>query len=209
MCAARMPDPEVVIVGSGISGALIAKVLATAGRRVLIIEAGEQMPPDINGYMTRFLNASAKVPESPYPPDLFDSKGLVDPSTVNAGRPTVLSLGAKGKFGDWQDPKQSYLIQHGPLAFGSTYERINGGTVLNRVPHEAFAELEMRAFDPAVLREAGEAAGNIARAISSPGEAVITVDCLGLSPAWPADDATMRLFAHCHAAASDLGGKVA
>ena len=93
MCAARMPDPEVVIVGSGISGALIAKVLATAGRRVLIIEAGEQMPPDINGYMTRFLNASAKVPESPYPPDLFDSKGLVDPSTVNAGRPTVLSLG--------------------------------------------------------------------------------------------------------------------
>ena len=47
---------------------------------------------------------------------------------MNAGRPTVLSLGGKGKFGDWQDPKQSYLIQNGPLAFGSTYERINGGT---------------------------------------------------------------------------------
>jgi choline dehydrogenase-like flavoprotein len=128
MCAARMPDPDVVIVGSGIAGALIAKVLATNGKKVLILEAGEQLPPDINGYMNRFLNAIAKVPESPYPPELFNSEGLVDPSNVNAGRPTVLSLGARYRFGDWQDPKQSYLIQHGPLAFGSTYERINGGT---------------------------------------------------------------------------------
>ncbi len=87
------------------------------------------MPPDINGYMDRFLTATAKVPESPYPPELFDPKGeLTDPATVNAGRPTVLSLGAKGKFGDFSDPKQSYLVQNGPLAFASTYERINGGT---------------------------------------------------------------------------------
>jgi choline dehydrogenase-like flavoprotein len=130
MCAERIRDPDVVIVGSGISGALIAKVLATAGKKVLILEAGEPMPPDVNGYMDRFLDAISKVPESPYPPELSGPKGnLVDPATVNAGRPTVLSLGAKGKFGDWQDPKQSYLIQKGPLAFGSTYERINGGTV--------------------------------------------------------------------------------
>jgi glucose dehydrogenase len=128
MCAERIRDPDVVIVGSGIAGALIAKVLATAGKKVLILEAGEQLPPDINGYMDRFLKAKSKVPESPYPPELFDSKGLTDPRTVNAGRPTVLSLGARYKFGDWQDPKQAYLIQQGPLAFGSTYERINGGT---------------------------------------------------------------------------------
>src|ERR1700730_1569370 len=128
MCAARMPDPDVVIVGSGIAGALIAKVLATNGKKVLILEAGEQLPPDINAYMNRSLNATAKVRESPYPPELFNSEGLVDPSNVNAGRPTVLSLGARYRFGDWQDPKQSYLIQNGPLAFGSTYERINGGT---------------------------------------------------------------------------------
>ena len=30
------------------------------------------MPPDINDYMDRFLRATAKVPESPYPPELFD-----------------------------------------------------------------------------------------------------------------------------------------
>jgi choline dehydrogenase-like flavoprotein len=128
MCAERIRDPDVVIVGSGVAGTLIAKVLATGGKKVLILEAGEEMPPDINGYMDRFLNATAKVPESPYPPELFGADGLTDPGTVNAGRPTVLSLGAKGKFGDWQDPKQAYLIQKGPLAFGSTYERINGGT---------------------------------------------------------------------------------
>jgi choline dehydrogenase-like flavoprotein len=129
MDAQTMRDPDVVIVGSGIAGALIAKVLATGGKKVLILEAGEAMPPDINGYMDRFLNATAKVPESAYPPELFGANGLTDPGTVNAGRPTVLSLGPKGKFGDWQDPKQAYLIQKGPLAFASTYERINGGTV--------------------------------------------------------------------------------
>jgi glucose dehydrogenase len=129
MCAERIRDPDVVIVGSGIAGALIAKVLATGGRKILILEAGESLPPDINGYMDRFLKAKAKVPESPYPPELFDEKDhLTDPATVNAGRPTVLSLGAKDRFGDFSDPKQSYLVQNGPLAFASTYERINGGT---------------------------------------------------------------------------------
>src|SRR5262249_54373638 len=71
-------------------------------------------------------SASAKVPESPYTPEIFDEDGkkLRDPSTVKAGRPTVLSL-----FGhNWKDPKQSYLIQKGPRPFGSTYDRITGGT---------------------------------------------------------------------------------
>src|SRR5262245_4972679 len=113
MCAVRIPNPDAVIVGSGIAGALIAKVLATAGKKVVILEGGEDMPPDINDYMTRFLSATAKVPESPYPPALFTGDKLTDPATVNAGRPTVLSLGPKGQFGDWSDPKQSYLIQTG------------------------------------------------------------------------------------------------
>jgi glucose dehydrogenase len=48
-----------------------------------------------------------------------------DPATINAGRPTVLTLGKD----NWKNAKQSYLIQDGQLPFGSTYERINGGTV--------------------------------------------------------------------------------
>ena len=78
--------------------------------------------------MERFYSASAKVPESPYTPALFDAKGLVDPATVNAGRPTVLSLNPRGGFGDWTDPRQSYLIQTGPRPFSSTYDRLAGGT---------------------------------------------------------------------------------
>jgi len=135
MCAERMPNPDVLIVGSGIAGALIAWRLGHAGKKVLILEAGEALPADINGYMNTFLEARAKVPESPYPPALFAGKDLSNPRNVNAGRPTVLSLegrpkpGEGKKFGDWQDPEQAYLIQKGPLPFGSTYERINGGTV--------------------------------------------------------------------------------
>jgi len=129
MCAEIIRDFDAVIVGCGIAGVLIAKVLGNAGKKVLILEAGAEMPPDINDYMNRFLMAKAKVPESPYTPELFTNGKLTDPSRVNAGRPTVLSLNGKDKFGDWRDPKQSYLIQKGPLAFSSTYERINGGTV--------------------------------------------------------------------------------
>ena len=46
--------------------------------------------------MTRFYSAAAKVPESPYTPEIFGPNGLSDPNKVNAGRPTVLSTGAKG-----------------------------------------------------------------------------------------------------------------
>jgi choline dehydrogenase-like flavoprotein len=40
----------------------------------------------------------------------------------------VLTLNPNGTFGGWQNPKQAYLIQKGPLAFASTYERVNAGT---------------------------------------------------------------------------------
>jgi glucose dehydrogenase len=119
---------DVVIVGSGFAGALIANELGKAHKKVLVLEAGAGVPPNINDYMTRFYSAAAKVPESPYTPEIFGPNGLSDPNKVNAGRPTVLSTGAKGGFGDWTDPNQSYLIQKGPFPFSSTYDRVAGGT---------------------------------------------------------------------------------
>lgn len=83
--------------------------------------------------------------------------------------------------------------------------RIQGGTVLNRVPHEASAELEVRAFDPAVLRDAGAALDAIAMADPGKSRVRIAVECLGLSPAWPADERTLELFARWRDAASELG----
>jgi glucose dehydrogenase len=116
---------DAVIVGAGFSGAMIAKQLALAGKHVLILESGADIPVNVNEFMERFYTSSAKVPEIPYTPALFDAGGkLNDPTKLNAPRPTVLTLDAA----NWKDPKQSYLIQKGPLAFASTYERIGGGT---------------------------------------------------------------------------------
>jgi glucose dehydrogenase len=126
---------DVVIVGSGFAGALIAHELGKAKKSVIILEAGAGVPPNINEYMNRFYMASAKVPESPYTPEVFGPAGLNDPNEVNAGRPTVLSLlgdpgppGGDPGFGFWKDPKQSYLIQTGESPFASTYDRVAGGT---------------------------------------------------------------------------------
>src|SRR6476660_2249078 len=128
MAAESDVEWDVVIVGSGFAGALIANELGKAHKKVLVLEAGAGVPPNINAYMRRFYSAAAKVPESPYTPEIFGPKGLSDPNKVNAGRPTVLSTGAKGGFGDWTDPNQSYLIQKGPFPFSSTYDRVAGGT---------------------------------------------------------------------------------
>ena len=67
---------DVVIVGSGISGAVMAKTLTQAGKTVLLLEAGltAGINLDRNGdyqnyvdYLNTFYTASAKVPNSPYP----------------------------------------------------------------------------------------------------------------------------------------------
>jgi len=125
MAAESNVEWDVAIVGSGFAGALIANELGKRRKKVVLLEAGEGIPPNINDYMKRFYSASAKVPESPYTPEIFDADGrLRDPSMVKAGRPTVLSLAGH----NWRDPKQSYLIQKGPRPFGSTYDRIAGGS---------------------------------------------------------------------------------
>jgi glucose dehydrogenase len=119
---------DVVIVGAGVCGALIAKQLGLAGKKVLILEAGAGIPKDIGNFMQRFYLTVAKVPESPYTPEVFDPPGtlnLTDPSTQNAGRPNTMTLDAS----TWQNPHKAYLVQEGPLPFSSTYERIAGGTM--------------------------------------------------------------------------------
>jgi glucose dehydrogenase len=120
---------DVVIVGSGIAGALVAKRLGLTGKRVLILEAGASVPPNFNDYMKRFYSAAAKVPEVPYTPEIFAAGGeFFDPAVVNAGRPTVLTL---SRFQNtWMDPKKTYCIPDpkGAFPFASTYDRVAGGT---------------------------------------------------------------------------------
>src|SRR5437879_10739301 len=105
---------EVAIVGSGFAGSLIANELSKKGIKVVILEAGPSLQPNINDALERYYEASAKVPESPYPPAILDDENgkVIDPKNIAAGRPSSLTVGGSKKAGDtkpptWQDQNQA------------------------------------------------------------------------------------------------------
>ncbi len=106
---------DVVIVGAGLAGSIIAYQLGRAGKKVLVLDSGVGVPVSREAYMERFYTELAKTPESPYP------------DNPNAPRATVLQLGGNGA---WRNATKSYLDQsESPLPFSSTYERRAGGTM--------------------------------------------------------------------------------
>jgi choline dehydrogenase-like flavoprotein len=151
---ADQPQYDVVIVGAGVAGSIIASELAAAGKRVLILEAGQGVPDNRSAYMDNFYLSNAKTPESPYPP-LGPPLGL-QPGKEATPRPTILGLI------NWKDPEKSYLIQPVPmtpkpqnLPFASTTERIGGGTTwhwlgtsLRLVPHDLEMHSYYKVFEP-------------------------------------------------------------
>ncbi len=61
---------DAVVVGGGISGAIIADELSRAGKRVLVLEAGIGQDHSLDGYegyLERFYAAASKDNQSPYP----------------------------------------------------------------------------------------------------------------------------------------------
>ncbi|AHL31527.1 dehydrogenase [Pseudomonas brassicacearum] len=113
---------DVVIVGAGLAGSIIAYQLGMAGVDVLVLESGPEIPANRAQYLERFYTATLKTPESPYPP-VSTLDPWRDPTKENAPRATIADL-IKG----WNDHAVSYLVQKGPLPFNSTYERVGGGT---------------------------------------------------------------------------------
>ena len=94
-------DADVVVVGAGIAGALVAARLAAAGVKVTVLEAGPRV--DRGAAVVQFYNALVKVPECAYP------------NTAYAPHPRSDNLDA-------------YYVQTGPQKFSSTYLRQVGGT---------------------------------------------------------------------------------
>ncbi|MCB1500914.1 MAG: GMC family oxidoreductase [Bauldia sp.] len=92
---------DVIIVGSGISGAIMAARLAASGVKVAILEAGKSV--DRQDAVETYWNALIKVPECPYPP------------VPEAMHPISNDLDF------WYD-------QTGPDKFASTYIKVVGGT---------------------------------------------------------------------------------
>ena len=114
---------DVVIVGAGIAGAILAKQLAANGRKVLILDSGRdfRQGPSRDSYLQRYYTAMAKVPEAPYPPELYAPNA----QTLQIGN---YQHGPKDSL-VLKSGTTSYLDQKGPLPFSSTYERLAGGTV--------------------------------------------------------------------------------
>ena len=88
---------------------------------------------------------------------------------------------------------------------------ISGGGPINRVPHAAACEVNIRAFDPLVLEEAVAAIMNFqnepatVRAASDDFPCSVQVKVLSRNPAWPPSPETGRLLTIWKSAAAEAG----
>lgn len=98
---------DVVVVGAGIAGVLLARRLADHGRRVLIVEAAVADNLSLQGfqsYVQRFQAADRKHANAPFP--------------VNRNAPSPTDLG-------------DHFVENGPMPLGGSYTRVLGGTTLH------------------------------------------------------------------------------
>ncbi|MFF6883392.1 GMC family oxidoreductase [Streptomyces sp. NPDC012421] len=109
---------DVIVVGAGVAGSLVAHRLGLAGRRVLVLEAG---PAEAAGGdesaadpLTTYLTAAGRLP---------GSRRTADPA---APWPEVTDL--VGSEGTPAFRAAGPLPQDGPLPYASGYLRVNGGT---------------------------------------------------------------------------------
>ncbi|WP_294534906.1 GMC family oxidoreductase [uncultured Rhodoblastus sp.] len=112
-------DYDAIVVGSGISGAIIANELAQAGKRVLIVEAAPETDRTYEGYteyLNHFYGQSAKDNQSPFP---------INP---NAATPRGSEL---RKLDPLETNSSSYIVQSGPYVSDTVYTRVFGGTSIH------------------------------------------------------------------------------
>jgi choline dehydrogenase-like flavoprotein len=134
---ASLIEYDAVIIGAGVSGAIIANALVQKMKdiRVLILEAGPGDDFSIRGYdsyVNRFYSAVFKGSNSPYR------------ANPNANMPVEtdfrqLSYGRTDSAG--------YVVQRGPVVLDGTYARVTGGTTMHwqgNVPRMLPEDFEMR-----------------------------------------------------------------
>lgn len=113
---ASATEYDVVVIGSGVSGSIIAKQLGQNGFRVLVVEAGpgnEITLADYEATVRRFYSAVSKDNNSPHPENL------------NAPMPRSYET---QKLQPGSPNTRGYFVQKGPYEIDSTYARVLGGT---------------------------------------------------------------------------------
>lgn len=99
-------DADLIVIGSGVSGGLVASAVAKAGKSVIVLEAGPRVKrADI---VETFRNAPVKL-------------SLANMKLQGAGSPFPNLPHAPSTYGD-------YLEQTGPVKYGTAYLRVVGGT---------------------------------------------------------------------------------
>jgi len=115
-----MADYDVVIVGAGPVGAILARGLGADGASVLVLEAGPAVGRTWAEYQSnveQFRSAGIKVPNSPY----YSPPYAPSPNVLDIRKLTPGSL----------PDDTGYFVQDGPLPFGSDYVRSQGGAMLH------------------------------------------------------------------------------
>ncbi len=110
---------QVVIVGSGVAGAILAKELCQKNYSVLMVEAGTGDPLSFQqhlDYVERYQTATIKIPNAPFP----NSANAPQPMETDVAPVPAGQVSAKG-----------YFVQSGPYPFASTFTRRVGGTSLH------------------------------------------------------------------------------
>lgn len=106
-------DADVIVVGAGVNGALLAKRLTKQGIRVMLLESGPgtawEFESYTNHHLESFFTAATKSVESPWP------------AAVGAPQPDTSDV----RLG------QGYFVQNGPDPYGSSYSRTLGGSTLH------------------------------------------------------------------------------
>jgi choline dehydrogenase-like flavoprotein len=110
---------DVVIIGSGIAGAILANELGRSGKSVLVLEAGAATGSTLDGYqeyLARYYATAYKDNQSPYP--------------INQDVPMPRSTDAR-KITPGIPETSGYLVQNGPFGTDTTYTRVFAGTSMH------------------------------------------------------------------------------
>ncbi|MBO9197859.1 GMC family oxidoreductase [Rhizobium sp. 16-449-1b] len=99
-------DADLIVIGSGVMGGIVAAQLAKAGKKVIILEAGPRV--DRREIVETFRNAPVKL-------------SLANAKLQGAGSPFPSMPWAPSTYGD-------YLQYEGPVKYNTSYLRVVGGT---------------------------------------------------------------------------------